>query len=157
MKRTVGIGFLACTVAFLLSGALDVRPASAQQAAVKIGCIYPIKTVLGKQNLRGSELAAEMINASGGVLGRPIQLVVYDDNFNPAEGVVAARRLVNNDNVSIILGPLTSVGMAVLKVAQDNDALYMTVYCKAPGSRNTTKGSGSIPALPWTWSICLPI
>src|SRR5260221_9768353 len=77
--------------------------AMAQPAPVTVGVVYPIKTMLGQQGRRGAELAAEMLNASGGVLkGAPLKLVVYDDNYTPADGVAAARKLASEDKVSVI-------------------------------------------------------
>ena len=70
-------------IAATLAGLLAAGTAAAQE--VKIGVLYPIKTMLGQQGRNGAELAAEMINADGGVLpGRPMKLIVYDDNYQPA-------------------------------------------------------------------------
>ena len=142
IERTMRIGFVVCLAAFLmLTGAIGVGPACGQQAGVKIGVICPTRTVLGSMARTGSEVAAEMINASGGLLGKPVQLIIYDDNYNPAEGVVAARRLLNNDKVSIIVGTnITSVGLAILKVAQENNGIYVAAMTKAAGITEYDKG-----------------
>ncbi|MBX3540867.1 MAG: ABC transporter substrate-binding protein, partial [Chelatococcus sp.] len=67
---------------------------------VKLGLINPIKTLIGKQNVEGAQLAVEMLNQDGGILGgRKIELVTYDTNFSPPEGVAAIQRLLTQDKV----------------------------------------------------------
>lgn len=111
-----------------------VAGASAQAQDVKVGVIYPIKTILGQQGRKGAELAAEMLNASGGVNnGQQLKLVVYDDNYQPAEGVAAARKLLSEDKVSIIVGAInTSVSLGITQVAQQSNALFLAAVTKAP-------------------------
>ena len=73
----------------LLAGfALGATVALAWQAqaaeSVKIGVIDPVKTLIGKENIAGAELAAQMINEAGGILGgRQVELVIYDTAFSP--------------------------------------------------------------------------
>lgn len=114
--------------------------APAQQAAaqsgqpVRIGVLMPTKSLVGKQGHQGAVLAAEMINADGGILaGRKIELVVYDTNFQPAEGVSAAQRLLNQDKIKFIAGEISStVALAVVQLAQANGALFMAAVPKHP-------------------------
>jgi branched-chain amino acid transport system substrate-binding protein len=106
----------------------------AQPAPVTVGVVYPIKTMLGQQGKRGAELAAEMLNASGGVLrGAPLKLVVYDDNYTPADGVAAARKLASEDKVPVIVGAInTSVSLGINQVAQQNGMMFLAAVTKAP-------------------------
>lgn len=55
----------------------------------------------GTSALRGAQLAVEYLNGRGGVLGRPLQLVHYDDRTNAAEAVNVATRLVQVDRVPV--------------------------------------------------------
>jgi branched-chain amino acid transport system substrate-binding protein len=58
-------------------------------------------------------------NASGGVLGRPVQMVIYDDQSDPATGARLYERLLTEDNVHLILGPYSSsVTQAVAQVTE---------------------------------------
>jgi branched-chain amino acid transport system substrate-binding protein len=115
--------------------------AHAQQNPVTVGSFYPIKTMLGQQAKRGADLAVEWVNASGGVLpGRPLKLIIYDDNFTPTEGVSAARRLASEDKVKILVGGITSaVTMAVMQVVQQNDMLFFVTSAKAPAITENPK------------------
>jgi branched-chain amino acid transport system substrate-binding protein len=95
-------------------------PAFAQNAApIKIGVLMPSKTLMGKQDIEAAQLAADQINAKGGVKGAKIELVVYDDANSPVEAVSAAQRLIDQDRVKMIIGQISSTtALAVLKVAQ---------------------------------------
>jgi len=53
-------------------------------------------------------LAEEVINSQGGILGRPLRLVIYDDQSSASQGVILYRRLVYQDKVDLLLGPFSS-------------------------------------------------
>jgi len=57
---------------------------------------------------RGAELAAKEINAKGGIYGKKIELVVYDEKGTPEQSIKAVTRLINQDKVVAIYGPLLS-------------------------------------------------
>lgn len=92
---------------------------------VKLGVLAilsgPIGEV-GQDAVRGAELAVAQINDDGGLLrGRELELVVADDQADPAVAVQAATRLVQEDGVSVILGPISSgPAIAVSEVATRN-------------------------------------
>src|SRR5690606_19785409 len=82
----------------------------------------------------GAQVAAEMLNAGGGVLnGRRMELIVYDDNYQPADGVAAARKLIGEDKVSVVVGAInTAVSLGVMQVAQQGGAMFLAAVTKAP-------------------------
>ncbi|MGI4814652.1 MAG: ABC transporter substrate-binding protein [Janthinobacterium lividum] len=126
LARTITAALSVC----LLGGGL----AQAQSNTLNVGLIYPIKTMLGQEGQRGSEMAADFLNQSGGLIkGEKLHLTVYDDNYTPADGVAAARRLASEDKVKIIVGAInTSVSLGVMQIAQQNGMLYLAAVTKAP-------------------------
>jgi branched-chain amino acid transport system substrate-binding protein len=121
----------------LLAFAVSAVPATATQAQpapIKIGVLMPLKSVIGKQGQQGADLAAEMINEQGGVLGgRRIELVTYDSNFSAVDGVSAAQRLINQDKVQFIAGEIGSTpALAVLQIARSTNTLFMVSVPKHP-------------------------
>ena len=56
----------------------------------------------------GYALWAEQVNAKGGIKGRPVSVVTYDDESNPDTGRILAERLIDRDGVFAILGPYSS-------------------------------------------------
>lgn len=126
--KVISRGALAAgAVALLSSAAFAEDP-------VKIGMIYPVKNIIGKQGVQGAEVAAEMLNAQGGVIdGRPVELVVYDSNYQPVEGVAAVQRLLTQDEVKFIAGEISStVALAVIPVVEAEGALAMFAVPKHP-------------------------
>ena len=71
---------------------------------IKIGFNAPLTGFAaadGKSALTGAELALEQINAAGGVNGKQLELVVYDDQASPKESVPVANKLIEQDKVVI--------------------------------------------------------
>lgn len=102
-------------------------------ADVTIGAIYPIKTLTGEQGRRSSQFAVDEINASGGVLGNNLKIIVYDDAFKPADGVAAVRRLMSEDGVKLVTGGIaTAVVIAAAQVVDQNGGLILSAVTKSP-------------------------
>ncbi len=72
----------------------------------------------GQSEQYGIELALQQINEAGGVLGRPVEAYYADNAANPAKGVAAAKRLIVQQHVSVLIGALaTPVTRALMPVA----------------------------------------
>ncbi|MFL6691849.1 MAG: ABC transporter substrate-binding protein [Ramlibacter sp.] len=75
---------------------------------IRIGVIAEAQAVAGSSIGPAAQLAAEEINAKGGVNGRKIEIVVYDDHSSAAEAVRAFQRAVNEDKVNAVIASYTS-------------------------------------------------
>ena len=92
------------------------RVAPRRKKRSKIGGVGPLSRrrhgLRGLAAQRGMEIAIEEINAAGGVKAEgkiyKLQLVMYDDQYTGAGGKAAAERLVNQDKVKFIIGPVGS-------------------------------------------------
>ena len=85
-------------------------PASAQ-APIKIGASLSLTgtyAALGQNQHRGYQLCAKHVNEKGGVLGRKIEFVLYDDQSQPATGVRLYEKLITQDKVDLVMGPYSS-------------------------------------------------
>ena len=83
------------------------KPQPAQGKPIKIGVVASMTgpgAFYGENIQKGVGLAVEEINASGGVLGRPIEVIYEDDETNPQKTVSAARKLLSIDGVIVLLG-----------------------------------------------------
>ena len=92
---------------------------------IKIGGLAPLSApgaVVGGEAMRVAMLiAADELNARGGVLGRPVELIVVDTEGLPERGTAVVERLINQDGVVGIGGGYhSSVGVAAKEVARDN-------------------------------------
>jgi branched-chain amino acid transport system substrate-binding protein/urea transport system substrate-binding protein len=101
---------------------------------IKIGAVLPFSggvELYGRQAKLGLDLAVKEINADGGILGRPVEVVYEDDKTDPAAAVDAARKLIERDGVLAIVGPITSRNLnAIAPVAEraKTPLLYATNY-----------------------------
>jgi len=86
---------------------------------IEIGVITALtgsEAKFGEAHKRGYEIALEEINAAGGVLGRPLKLIIEDDASKPENAISAAEKLATQTNVPLILGSYSSA--ATLPAAQ---------------------------------------
>jgi branched-chain amino acid transport system substrate-binding protein len=131
---------LAGAAALAASGAFS-NIASAQGAPIRIGTLTPLTGSggpYGPAMVKAVKAVVDEVNAAGGVLGRKIELVSEDDQTNPEAGVRAARKLIDVDKVSAILGTwASSVTTAVAPLCWESK----TFLC-------TTSGADSITQLP---------
>jgi ABC-type branched-subunit amino acid transport system substrate-binding protein len=78
---------------------------------VKLGLMPPLTGVVGmygSEITRAAQIACDEINESGGVLGRPLELVVEDDGSLPGSAVIAAKKLVEQHRCVALIGNLLS-------------------------------------------------
>jgi len=96
---------------------------------IRIGVLDPLTgtyAALGGNEVKGAKMAAEEINAKGGVLGRPLQLHVEDTNANVGTAVQKARKLIERENVDLLMGAVSSaVALAIAQVAHEKGKVYM--------------------------------
>jgi branched-chain amino acid transport system substrate-binding protein len=104
-----------------LAVAVGSLPATAQ-APIKIGASLSLTGTyakLGKNQHEGYQLCQKDVNAKGGLLGRKIELVVYDDQSMPATAVRLYEKLITEDKVDGVMGPYSSpVTEAVANVTE---------------------------------------
>ena len=85
--------------------------ANAQTNVIKIGVNQPLTGVVaasGNFVTNGAKIAADAINAKGGVNGMKIELVIEDSKSNPTEAANAAEKLIVRDKVPVIMGAWSS-------------------------------------------------
>lgn len=91
---------------------------------VKVGLLFELTgnvASYGTAEANGAKMAAEEINAAGGVNGKKIQLVEYDTKSDTAETTTLAAKLMTQDKVVAIIGPATSGGMkAQVQLSEKN-------------------------------------
>jgi branched-chain amino acid transport system substrate-binding protein len=127
MRRQIFAAILAPAVAL----ALIATPATAaKKEPVKIGLLYALSglaAVYTKGTVIGHQIAAEEINAAGGVLGgRKIKFVIRDNKLKPGIAVKEFRRMVTRDKVDFVMGIISSgVALAVSQVAKEMKVLFV--------------------------------
>jgi branched-chain amino acid transport system substrate-binding protein len=111
-----GCGPVAGAMLALMAGTLLAAPASAQSGEpIKIGFSMALTGGLapnGKSALLAQKLWEEDVNAKGGLLGRPVKLVYYDDKSSPAEVPAIYTKLLDVDKVELVVGPYATAQIA---------------------------------------------
>ncbi|HWV51100.1 ABC transporter substrate-binding protein [Pseudorhodoplanes sp.] len=103
--------------------ALSVSLAPAQQAPIKIGAVLSATggaSFLGDPEKRTLEMFVADINAKGGINGRKVEAIIYDDASNPNNARTFATRLIEQDKVDALLaGSTTASAMAMIPLAEE--------------------------------------
>ena len=110
MKRRFVI-VAAVTCLLFIAGGLNTTLAQTK-TPYKIGFIVPLTgylSWLGEYMKKGAEVKVEMINRVGGVNGRLLEVISYDDQSSPETGTRHAQRLISRDEVVAIMGTGTAV------------------------------------------------
>ena len=133
MKNVFLISTLLLVV--LVCGCSDKKP-------IKIGYIGGLtgrNGDLGTAGRDGAQLAIEAVNASGGIGGRPLELVIRDDKSDPVEASRVAKELVD-DKVSAVVGPMTSaMASAIIPVTDAARILMLSPTVSGSGADFTGK------------------
>ena len=105
-----------------------------QSDAIRFGHLTPrtgFLGPLGEYAVMGVTLAVEEINAAGGVMGRKIDLIA-EDSVNPQTASTKAERLIERDNVAVLIGEISSAsGLAIAQVALRNKKLFFNTGCNS--------------------------
>src|SRR5215831_1466019 len=125
-RRTLVQGAIATGAAMLSPSAL------AQQNPIKIGFAMSLTGGLaagGKQSLLAFEIWRDEINAKGGLLGRPVQLVYFDDQSNPANVPALYTKLIDVDKVDLLVSPYaTNQITPAMPIVMQKNMVYMSLF-----------------------------
>jgi branched-chain amino acid transport system substrate-binding protein len=127
--------FLVFTGAALLAASAVAGTATAADT-IKIGVNVPLTGFAaadGKSALTGMELAVEQANADGGVNGKMVELVIYDDQASPKEAAPIATKLIEQDKVAVgISGSYSGSTRAASGIFQANGVPYISAFAIHP-------------------------
>ena len=121
----------------LLAGAAALGLSSAVSAqTIKIGFHAPLTGFAaadGKSAVHGAQLAIDQINAKGGVMGKKLELKIYDDQASPKNSAPIANKLIGQDGVKIaISGSYSGATRAAAGVFQKAGIPYISAYAVHP-------------------------
>jgi len=123
----------------LLSQVLGVTGESGFAAAaepIKIGILDPLSTPYKTSSIHdvhGANVAVDLYNKRGGVLGRPVIILEADDASNPDTAVKAATRFIKEDRVDFLMGTFNAdCALVVSELAQKEHKLFMVTGAHLP-------------------------
>jgi branched-chain amino acid transport system substrate-binding protein len=137
----------------LFATAIALLSATASgEAQIKLGAFGPMTgdaAAYGQSLREGVEIAVKEQNAKGGVLGQQIAVVYGDDAGKPEQALNVAKRLVNSDQVLVLLGSISSpASLAASQVAAQTETPQVVITSTA--QRITTQGN------PWVFRSTIP-
>src|SRR5438105_5147476 len=104
----MGSARLKLMAAGLVFGGLFSSADAQTPPPIRIGVMAKFAQINGAAILNGATLATEEINAAGGVKGRKVELITYDDQGSASDAVLAFQRAVKQDKVQAIVGTFLS-------------------------------------------------
>jgi branched-chain amino acid transport system substrate-binding protein len=134
-RSSLAIAVAACAAVLVLVAAAPVLA----QGSLKIGVLTPLSppgdASAGQFIVRGAKMAADDVNARGGVLGgRRIELIIEDDSGTPEKGVAGFRKLATQDRVAGVIGQFhSSVMGAVQELAEQSKIPIFATQASAKG------------------------
>ncbi|HEX9556267.1 MAG TPA: ABC transporter substrate-binding protein [Reyranella sp.] len=134
LKAGAAIGALQITSPFIIS--------ARGETPVRIGMVDPLTGVyaaIARGEVEGAQLAVDQINKKGGILGRPVELLVEDSANDVGTGVQKTRKLIDRDEVSFIIGDVNSgIALAIAQVTTEKKILHIV----SGGHTDPITGSG---------------
>ncbi|MFC0238922.1 ABC transporter substrate-binding protein [Rhodopseudomonas telluris] len=127
--------------ASLIAAATAFLMGSASAETIKIGVNEPLTGAFaasGTYVVNGAKIAADEINAKGGVLGKQIELVIEDNKSNPTEAAAVAEKLITRDKTPVMMGAWgSSLTLAVMPKLMEYE-VPMVVETSSSGKITTT-------------------
>lgn len=110
---------------------------TAESKEIKIGFLGALTgsvATYGITTLDGMKMAADEINKAGGVLGKQIKIVEYDNRGDKAEGASVTRKMVTQDKVVAVVGdPTTGITKVAAPICQENKVVLLSAGATGPG------------------------
>lgn len=136
--KTRFIGGICISLMFLMLAFPVCAPA---EDTIKIGAVQALSGTfkdIGERYLDGCEYAAQVINERGGLLGKKVEVIPVDSEFNPGVATRKASKLIMKDGVKFFYGGTGStVGMALKELATKHNLIFFT--CDADSFSMTGK------------------
>jgi branched-chain amino acid transport system substrate-binding protein len=118
-RRSLTLSAVLCILAVSASGAIAQKKydSGVSDAEIRIGNIMPYSGPASAYGIIGKTMSAyfHMINDNGGINGRKINFLSYDDAYSPPKTVEQARKLVESDDVFLIFAPLGTASNAAIQ------------------------------------------
>lgn len=114
----------------------SASPQGSSDDPIKVGVIGAFSgssADMGVAMQRGVEIATAEVNEAGGVHGRQIELVLHDDEGDPARATAGAQRMIDSENVSAVIGnPSTGTAIATVQVTNEREVPQVVPIAQSP-------------------------
>ncbi|MBR6789634.1 MAG: ABC transporter substrate-binding protein [Oscillospiraceae bacterium] len=145
--------FCALCAAAMMAATLAGCGSAANSKTIKVGVNYELSGAVatyGQSSVDGVELAIEQINAAGGINGKTIEIVKYDNKSDAAEATTLGKKLMGQDKVVAMIGPATSGNFKA--VIPDANSYKIPVISGSATADDVTVANGTVQE--YTFRIC---
>ena len=126
--RLTGLRWFACVAALTLVAAVPAKAADPIKIGLGIALTGPL-AANGKMSLVAMQVWEDDINAQGGLLGRPVKLIYYDDQSNPSQVPSIYSKLLDVDKVDLIVSGYASTQIAAaMPIAIERKKLFISLF-----------------------------
>src|SRR6187397_3710830 len=134
LKR-ITVGLLAAAATVALAGSASAQSGDPIRIGFGMALTGPL-AANGKQALLGMKIWEEETNAKGGLLGRPVKLVYYDDQSNPSTVPGIYTKLLDVDKVDLVVGPYATAMIApAMPVVISKNKVFIGLFGLAVNSK----------------------
>jgi branched-chain amino acid transport system substrate-binding protein len=137
-SRRSALGAIGAVLLAAGLGAAHIPAAAQNSQPIKIGFSMSLTGPLaanGKQALLGAKIWAEEVNAKGGLLGRPVELVNYDDQSNPSNVPGIYTKLLDVDKVDLVVSAYaTNMVAPAIPVVMQKNKTFISLFALAANS-----------------------
>lgn len=136
MKRKAIAIFVCLFLIMTMTAGCGGADKPAESKEIKIGFLGALTgsvATYGIATLDGMKMAAEEINKAGGVLGKEIKIVEYDNRGDKAEGASVTRKMISQDKVAAVVGdPTTGITKVAAPICQENKVVLLSAGATGP-------------------------
>lgn len=123
-------------ILIIVAGAYFMLGRPKEPEVIKIGFFAPLTGPASADGIAartGAEIAVEIINENGGILGKRVELVVYDDALNPDQAIAVAHKMIEQDGVvATVSGSYSSTTLAASSVFEEAGVPLVVAYAVNP-------------------------
>lgn len=127
---------LILTIVLTIGLVLSLAGMAPAARPIKMGVFVSVTgpgAYFGDPEAKTFQLEVERINREGGLLGRPVKLILYDDSTDPKQAVSLARKLIEQDKVDVLFGgSVTGTTMAAIPIVQEAEIPLISIAGGTP-------------------------
>ena len=154
MDRKLYSTLLACVALFFMMSLTMCQKKAEEVAEYKVGAVFSVTgraSFLGDPEKKTAEMIVEQINQAGGINGKNLKLIVYDDEGDATKCNLHVKKLIEQDKVTVVIGPsLSGLSMAVIPVFEQNQTPLVSCAASYKIVHNTETGK------PYPWVFKTP-
>ncbi|MGD9364957.1 MAG: ABC transporter substrate-binding protein [Desulfobacteraceae bacterium] len=154
MNRKLFGAVMICVALCMVMALTMCQKKAAEIEEYKIGAVFSVTgraSFLGDPENKTAEMIVEKVNQAGGINGKPIKLIVYDDEGDATKCNLHVKKLIEQDKVIAVIGPsLSGLSLAVIPVFEQNKTPLVSCAASYKIVHNAETGK------PYTWVFKTP-